>query len=178
LLTNAALGSAAQLSFAAAVAVAEALEAYAPAKGIRLKWPNDVLLKGRKVAGILLESCGDGRVAIGIGINLACHPGGTEFPATCIAAETGLAPDPEEMLARLASRMAAWYETWRGRGFAPVRAGWVSRAQGLGASIRVRLAEREMVGVFEGIDDEGALLLREPSGTRTRITAGDVFLLA
>jgi BirA family transcriptional regulator, biotin operon repressor / biotin---[acetyl-CoA-carboxylase] ligase len=178
LFTKAALPGAAQLSFVAALAAAEALEAYAPAQDIRLKWPNDVLLNGRKTSGILLESCGNDRVAIGIGINLASHPQNTEFPATCVVAEIGFAPEPEDLLPRLARRMAAWYEMWHRDGFAPVRAAWSSRAQGVGLSIRVRLAEREMEGLFEDIDDEGALLLKGPSGARTRITAGDVFFPA
>ena len=175
LLIRASIAGAAQLSFAAGLAVAGALQELAPAGKIGLKWPNDVLLNGRKTAGILLESCGNSGVAIGIGINLASHPEATEFPATSIAAETGSSPDLDDALACLATHMAAWYETWRRDGFAPVRAAWISRAQALGSSIRVRLTDREMEGLFENIDHEGALVLKAPSGARTRITAGDVF---
>ena len=178
LLAKAAPPVAAQLSFAAGLAVAETLGAYSPPPDISLKWPNDVLLRGRKAAGILLEFCGNDRVAIGIGINLLAHPDGTEFRATSIAVATGTTPDPDDTLARLARRMAAWYETWSRDGFGPVRAAWISRAHGVGSNIRVRLAEREMAGVFEDIDGEGALVLREASGARTRITAGDVFFPA
>ena len=176
LLTTAALPTAAQLSFTAGLAVAEALEPDVVPGAIALKWPNDVLLNGRKIAGILLESCGADRIAIGVGINLAKHPEDTEFPATSIAAETKLpAPDPEETLARLASRMAAWYDVWRRDGFGRVRTAWLLRAAGLGTRIMVRLADREMTGVFEDLNEEGALIVRDSSGSRTRVTAGDVF---
>ena len=178
LLTRAAPATAAQLGFAAGLAAAEAISACAPASQVTLKWPNDVLLEGRKAAGILLEAMGEDALAIGIGINLAHHPSDTEFPATAIAAITGSAPDPDVTLLRLASGMAAWYEIWREQGFAPLRTAWLARAAGLGRPIRTRLAESEMHGVFEDLDDDGALLLRAPSGELTRITAGDVFFRA
>ena len=178
LLTKASLPAAAQLSFAAGIAVAETLDTYEPERDIRLKWPNDVLLRGRKISGILLESCGVELVAIGIGINLAHHPSGTEFPASSVSAETGVAPDAEDVLARLASRMAAWYEIWRSQGFGPVRSEWLSRAEGLGSDIKVRMANWDMIGRFEDIDQQGALVLRDAGGTLVRVTAGDVFFTA
>jgi BirA family biotin operon repressor/biotin-[acetyl-CoA-carboxylase] ligase len=119
---------AAQLGFAAGLAAAELVSSYAPRGAVALKWPNDVLLDGRKVAGILLEGVAPEMLAIGIGINLAHHPQGTEFPATSLAVALGHAPDPDDALVRLAGRMVAWYEIWRNRGFAEVRSVWLARA--------------------------------------------------
>ena len=177
LLTRAAAPSAAQLAFAAGLAVAQTVAVYAPNVQLKLKWPNDVLLDGKKSAGILLESLTPDALAIGIGINLAHHPTDTEFPAISIAALTGSAPDWDAALLRLAGAIAAWYEVWCDQGFAPVRTAWLARAAGLGRPIRARLEGSEMQGVFENLDQDGALLLRHESGTLTRITAGEVFLI-
>jgi BirA family biotin operon repressor/biotin-[acetyl-CoA-carboxylase] ligase len=175
LLTRAAPSQAAQLAFAAGLAVGETVAVFVPNAQTTLKWPNDVLLEGKKAAGILLEAVGGHALAIGIGINLAHCPADTEFPATSIAALTGTEPEFDETLVRLAGAMAAWYEIWRGQGFAPVRAAWLARAAGLGSPIRARLEGNEMQGVFETIDDDGALLLRQASGMLTRIAAVEVF---
>lgn len=169
----------AQLSFAAALAVSDTIARHVPAE-IRVKWPNDVLVDGRKVAGILLESAStSGEVpswlAVGIGINLAHFPPDTEFPATSLAALTGRAPSTDEVLATLAAAFAKWYEVWRGGGFAPIRDAWLARAAGLGTRIRARLQNEEIWGVFEGIDRDGALILREGQGRTRTIAAGEVF---
>jgi BirA family biotin operon repressor/biotin-[acetyl-CoA-carboxylase] ligase len=110
-----------------------------------------------------------------MGINLAHHPEGTETPATSINAATGRAVDPDDALGNLASRFAAWYSVWQGQGFAGLKPHWLKRASGLGGPIRARLADREMKGVFEDLDHDGALLLRNDTGL-TRITAAEVFL--
>jgi BirA family biotin operon repressor/biotin-[acetyl-CoA-carboxylase] ligase len=175
LLTHAAQPIAAHLAFAAGLAVAETVDAYSPRADVSLKWPNDVLVRKQKVAGILLESLNAETLAIGVGINLAHHPQGLEFPATSIAALTGSAPDPDDTMLRLARHMAAWYEVWQTNGFVPVRAGWLQRAVGLHQPIKARLEGREMEGVFEGLDQDGALLLRDPAGVLVRVTAGEVF---
>lgn len=163
----------AQISFVAGLAAAEMIAAFAG--DVTLKWPNDVLLKGCKVAGMLLESVGLSALAVGFGVNLAHFPQQTEFPATSVAKVAGSAPAPDDALARLAARWDAWYEVWTRDGFAPVRAAWLARASGLGERIRVRLMDREMNGVFENLDDNGALLLRQADGALARVTAGDVF---
>ena len=93
-----------------------------------LKWPNDVLLDGRKVAGILLEALGRNALAIGIGINLAHHPEGTESPAISVNAATGRAVASDDALATLAARFAAWYAVWQGEGFAGLKPHWLMRA--------------------------------------------------
>jgi BirA family transcriptional regulator, biotin operon repressor / biotin---[acetyl-CoA-carboxylase] ligase len=175
LLTRAAAPAAAQLAFAAGLAVGETVAACASNAQMTLKWPNDVLLDGKKAAGILLEALGEDALAIGIGINLAHHPTDTEFPAISMTALAGSVPDWDGALQRLAGAMAAWYEVWRGQGFAPVRTAWLARAAGLGRPIRARLEGSEMQGVFENLDEDGALLLRQETGTLTRVTAGEVF---
>ncbi|HEX4160762.1 MAG TPA: biotin--[acetyl-CoA-carboxylase] ligase [Rhizomicrobium sp.] len=174
------LARCAQLSFTAALAAAGMIAQYAPAAEVSLKWPNDVLVHGRKIAGILLESAGNapGRpdwLAIGIGANLAAHPTDVEFPATSLAALGAQVPAPQEALASLAAQWARWYELWMERGFGPVRDAWLARAAGLGTRIRARLAGGETHGMFEGIDEGGALLLRESPGRLRVISAGEVF---
>jgi BirA family biotin operon repressor/biotin-[acetyl-CoA-carboxylase] ligase len=171
--------AAAQLGFAAALAVGEACARFLPQSAeLRYKWPNDVLLGGRKLAGILLESqsAGEARIAwlvLGIGINLASHPEGTEYPATSLAA--GVVVTPETMIGVLAERLLAWYERWRGaEGFAAVRRAWLLRAYGLGSEIRVRLAQAELAGRFAGLDEDGGLLLDGVDGRR-RIAAAEIF---
>jgi BirA family biotin operon repressor/biotin-[acetyl-CoA-carboxylase] ligase len=162
-----------QASFVAALAAAETACHFAPSAVISVKWPNDVLAQGKKLAGILLEGSADW-LAVGIGVNLAGAPSGTEFPATSLA-QLGLAPpSPEEALTVLAARFAHWYDVWMKDGFESVRAAWLARASGLGATIRARLSNETREGVFEGIDQTGALLLNEHGSVR-HITAGEVF---
>jgi BirA family transcriptional regulator, biotin operon repressor / biotin---[acetyl-CoA-carboxylase] ligase len=162
-----------QLSFAAALAVAEMASQFAPDAAIAVKWPNDVLADGRKLAGILLEG-GSGWLAIGIGVNLAGHPEGTEFPATSLTQSGIAAPSPEEALSVLAARFAHWYAVWMTDGFETLRGAWLARAKGVGAHIHARLPQETREGVFEGIDASGALLLNEGGQVRA-IAAGEVF---
>jgi|SRR5689334_18265670 BirA family biotin operon repressor/biotin-[acetyl-CoA-carboxylase] ligase len=173
-------GACAQLSFVTAVAARDALVAVAPAVEFQVKWPNDILAGGRKIAGILLETASQGDalpawLAIGVGMNLAEHPEDTEFPATSLAALGLPAPKPNDVLLHLAANFAKWYEVWRGDGFAAIRDAWLARAAGLGGRIRARLAHEETSGVFEGIDDNGALLLRTGGGNVRAIPAAEVF---
>jgi BirA family biotin operon repressor/biotin-[acetyl-CoA-carboxylase] ligase len=173
-------GECAQLSFVAALAVSDMLARFVPHADFALKWPNDVLASGRKIAGILLESESGANgmaawLAAGIGINLTAFPEDTEFPAISLAALGAVPPAPKDALLLLAARFAKWYEVWRASGFAPVREAWLARASGLGARIRVRLANEETIGVFQGIDEGGALLLGLPGGGVRAIAAGEVF---
>ena len=171
-------GECAQLSFAAALAVSDAVSSFGA--DTRVKWPNDVLVNGAKIAGILLESASQGGadpawLAIGIGINLQQHPSDTEFPATSLPALGLAAPEPRDALLHLAASFAKWYGLWRADGFAPIRDAWLARAAGLGTRIRARLQNEETMGVFEGIDANGALLLRETQDRVRTIAAGEVF---
>lgn len=162
-----------QLSFVAALAVAEMAAQFAPRAAITVKWPNDVLAEGRKLAGILLEA-GPGWLAIGIGVNLASFPQGTAFPATSLAGLGIAPPTPDEALRVLAARFTHWYDAWMQEGFETVRAAWLARARGLGLPICARLPHEIREGVFEGIDSAGALLLNEQGQVRA-IAAGEVF---
>jgi BirA family biotin operon repressor/biotin-[acetyl-CoA-carboxylase] ligase len=177
---NKPLAQCAQLSFVAALATAGMVANYAPSATVNLKWPNDVLVEGRKVAGILLESAGNDAsrpdwITVGIGVNLVAHPTDTEFPATSLGTLGVTSPDPMAALTILALHWSRWYEVWAERGFEPVRDAWLARAAGLGRRIRARLASGETHGMFEGIDEGGALLLRESPAELRSISAGEVF---
>lgn len=172
-------------SFAAALALREALVALTGLPGaFTLKWPNDVLLNGGKVAGILLESQGSaqGRIAhlaIGIGVNLIAAPDpaliepGATRPVTLLQ-ETGLRVTPEQLLAQLAPAYAAWEARFAAEGFAPLRAAWLSHAARLGEPITARTGTQTREGRFETIDSSGALILATPQG-RQAIPAAEVF---
>ena len=168
--------TAAQLGFAASLAAADAVASYAATDRVRLKWPNDVLLDGRKVAGILLEALPSESVAVGVGLNLVHHPEGTETPAISLTAAAGTTVPADDALAKLAARFAAWYGEWQSQGFAGLKPHWLMRASGLGGPLRARLAQREIEGVFEDLDHDGALLLRTVKAGLVRITAAEVFL--
>lgn len=171
-----------ELSFVAALAVHDAIceRAAALRDGLALKWPNDVLCGGKKVAGILVEGetvSGSLAVAIGIGVNCAGHPPRTLFPATDLAA-AGAQVSAEELFLALSGSMLRRLEQWRrGSGFAAIRSDWIARAAGIGEDMRVRLPGREFSGRCEGLDDRGRLLLRLADGSRQTVTAGDVFPL-
>ena len=163
---------AATLALAAAVALHEVAAALAPEAGIRIKWPNDLLAGGAKLAGILLERA-DEAVIVGFGVNLAHFPADTTRPATSIAALAGAAPEPATFLDLLAEAFARWLGRWRSEGLPPVRTAWLAAAHPLGSA----LASGEGEGLFDGLEPDGALRLRLADGTRRVIHAGDVFLI-
>ena len=171
--------AAAQLGFVAALGVHGAIGELAPHVDARCKWPNDLLAAGKKVSGILLETemvAGDrpGFVILGVGVNLASSPRDTPYPATSLAEEGAPGVAPSMMAAAFIRHFAGWLTTWRQGGFAPIRAAWLARAMGLGEPIQVRLERDTLDGRFLDLDDDGALLLGQPEGTR-RIAAGEVF---
>lgn len=171
---------AAQVSFVAALAVADLAAACVPASLVTLKWPNDPLIAGRKAAGILVESGphADGGLwlAIGCGVNLATPPENPERPATAFAEHMRTPPPtPLEALETLAAAFERWREVWERIGFAPIAEAWTARAHGLGEACTARLPAETVSGVAEGLDPDGALRLRTGSGMVRRITAGDVF---
>lgn len=167
-------------SFAAANALFEALSLRVDRTLLSLKWPNDVLLNGGKVAGILLESAGTGArvdwLAIGFGVNLARAPeaAGTEFRPVSLEGEGGRPTAPEELLSLLASNMATEERLFRDMGFAPIRRNWLRHAARLGETITARTARGETSGVFETVDEDGQLVLRTGAG-QVRIPAAEVF---
>jgi BirA family transcriptional regulator, biotin operon repressor / biotin---[acetyl-CoA-carboxylase] ligase len=171
---------AAQVSFVAALAVADLAAAYVPASLVTLKWPNDPLIAGRKAAGILIESGphpdGGLWLAIGCGVNLATPPESADRPATAFA-EHMRAPPPQplEALETLAASFERWRDVWERLGFPPIAEAWTTRAHGLGEPCTARLPAETITGVAEGLDPDGALRLRTGPGKVRRITAGDVF---
>ena len=178
------LTAAAQLGFVAALAVAEGVAALAPGlPPLALKWPNDVLLGGRKVAGVLLESIqgAEGRpsaLAVGVGVNIAGFPD-TEtagYPATALHSEAAAAHiDADTLLSSLVRCFETGRARWAAEGFAPVRAAWLARAKGLGKPIAVRLPQESRHGIFQDLDEAGALCLATSEGKIARITVGEVF---
>jgi BirA family biotin operon repressor/biotin-[acetyl-CoA-carboxylase] ligase len=170
---------AAQVSFVAALAVADLIDAFSRERA-SLKWPNDPMIAGRKAAGILVESgaIGEGRIwlAVGCGVNLARPPAESERPTTALADHMdGPPPPPREAVLILASAMESWREIWEASGFAPIADAWTRRAYGLGDPCVAQLSTETLHGVAEGLDPDGALRLRLPTGEVRRITAGDVF---
>jgi BirA family biotin operon repressor/biotin-[acetyl-CoA-carboxylase] ligase len=169
-------------SFVAALALFDAVAlATGRADGLALKWPNDVLLNGGKLAGILLESSGQGgtltHFAIGIGVNLSNLPDAVEEGAlrpVSLRGETGVEIAPEEFLDLLAAAYAEWEERFQAYGFAPVRAAWLARAARLGQPIVARTTRDEWHGIFETVDEQGNLVL-STAGTRRAIAAAEVF---
>ena len=160
-------------SFTASLALYDAFEALG-VRGLSLKWPNDVLLKGGKVAGILLEMHIH-RLAIGIGINLRHAPSAEDVePDAARPVTLGVDTDPEEVLDLLAAQFELWEARYQAQGFAPLRSAWLARAARLGVLIRARTVTEEHHGTFESIDNEGRLVLSTARGPVT-IAAADVF---
>jgi BirA family biotin operon repressor/biotin-[acetyl-CoA-carboxylase] ligase len=162
----------ATLALVAAVALEEVASAYAGPGRLQLKWPNDLMAGPAKLAGILLERADDA-VVIGFGVNLAHHPDNLERPTASLAGLGLAAPEPGAFLIDLAEALARWLARWRGEGLAPVRARWLDRAHPIGSA----LTAGQIEGLFDGLDADGALLLRRADGRIETIRAGDVFLL-
>jgi BirA family biotin operon repressor/biotin-[acetyl-CoA-carboxylase] ligase len=171
---------AAQHSFVAALSVHDFIAPLLRQHDLKLKWPNDVLVDGRKVCGILLESATapDGGLAwliIGIGINVASVPSVVAETATCLH-DLGCGDvKVDDCLAGFSVSLWRWLERWRLEGFAPIRSAWLSRCGALEQALRVRAGGEQFDGVFEDLDEEGALIVKLPNGGFRRITAGEVF---
>lgn len=178
--TDRSAGEAAQLSFVAALAAADLAESCLTPELVSVKWPNDLMIAGRKAAGILVESGArpDGRLwlAVGIGINLVSGPEAAERPSTTFAEHmAGDPPTPQAALAGLATAFETWRAAWATGGFAAIADGWTRRAYGLGQACVARLPQETVEGVAEGMERDGALRLRLADGQTRRITAGDIF---
>ena len=159
------------LSLAAGLALIEALEVAAPGRSATLKWPNDLLLDGGKLAGILLERAGD-RVVIGFGVNLAGAPA---IPGRPTAALDGTMA-PQAFAPLLAASFARSVELWR-TDPASLPDRWLAKAHPIGSALKVHLdSDHSIAGRFEGLAEDGALLLRTASGAIETIRAGDVEL--
>ena len=170
-----------QLGLVAGVSLAVALRGLLQGDDrIRLKWPNDVLFDGAKLAGLLLESATlpDGCLAcvIGFGVNCRSHPDGLTYPASDLTRAAGHPIEPEDVLAALAPTLRAQIDLWdRGANFPAVRQGWLALAAGLGATIQVACPSRTVTGLFQTLDASGRLLVETSEGC-VAIDAGDVFL--
>lgn len=184
---------AASLGFVAGLALADALEAVLPQGAVAvgmdsgevagggrfaLKWPNDLLVDGAKLSGILLESVilpdGAFAVAIGIGVNVVGHPEDLPYPATSLRALNERA-DASTLFLALSDAWIDNMRLWRnGRGLAAIRKKWLKRAAGLGSQVAIRADGEVVRGVFETIDEECRFVIRQADGSARRITAGDV----
>lgn len=178
------LETCAQLSFVAAIAAAETLEGIVPDhEGVSCKWPNDILLNGKKLGGILLEAFvgADERgkprqwVIVGVGINVDSYPEHVMFPATCLKQAGVEIISAKIVLSRFIYNFIHRYDAWIKKGFKHIHEEWMQRAYHLDKPIEVIVGDKQAEGVFAGIDHSGRLLLRQKSGTTSTITAGDVF---
>jgi BirA family biotin operon repressor/biotin-[acetyl-CoA-carboxylase] ligase len=168
-------------SFLAANALYETLAMYAPRDLLALKWPNDVLLDGRKVAGILLESAGNSTrvdwLAIGIGVNLIRAPKAepdAAFAPIALRDVTGESVDATDFLSILAGHYATEELVLERLGFDAIRQDWLARAAKLGEEITARTGNRSVTGIFDTVDEDGQLVLITGTGP-VRIPAADIY---
>ncbi len=177
---------AATLGFAAGLALETALRRLSVEVDLRsgravsfaLKWPNDVLAEGKKLAGILLEAenvPGGLAVVVGIGTNVVAAPEGTPTPATSLAA-LGIQISAEGLFAALSDAWAECLGIWdNGHGFDQIRTLWLDRAAGLGQAVAVTSGGATIEGIFDTIDGQGCMIVRTPAGRRMPVSAGDVY---
>jgi len=181
--TTRAPAEAAQITFVAALAVADLLDTFVPPPLVTIKWPNDVMIEAEKASGILVESgpheAGGLWLAVGIGVNLAQAPSGTERPATAMGAhlkgDVLYAPPIEAAAEILAEAFAVWTQRWDSLGFQPILDAWIARIRGLDGPCTARLGHETLTGMAEGVEADGALRLRLADGSLRLISAGDVF---
>lgn len=180
---NGAINNAAKFSFVAALAVAETLKTYIAENKISLKWPNDVLVDGKKISGILLEG-GKDWIVVGIGVNLLSHPKHTESTAThlldhiepsLLSGPEPILTGPDTVLAILSSRFNYWRDIFLEKGFNSIRQSWLGWADNIPGAVIVRLSNEKFSGHALGLDENGALRVRLENGTIRDVHAGDVF---
>jgi BirA family transcriptional regulator, biotin operon repressor / biotin---[acetyl-CoA-carboxylase] ligase len=146
---------------------------------LKIKWPNDILIDGAKVSGLLIESimCNDESMAVvcGFGVNIAHHPEVTLYPTTSLL-KVGISHTPLDFLEKLIRNFADMIEIWNyGKGFAKIREEWLRHAKGIGETIKVSLPNERFEGIFVDIDSQGCLILQNKKGDEHIISAGDVF---
>lgn len=172
----------ASLSLVCGLAAAEAIAAATAGRvRVQLKWPNDLLVDGAKLGGILPEaehSAGAPAVVVGLGLNVQSAPQLPDRPTVCLAQLMASPPPLATLLDELLTRFAAAYERWSEAGFAPFVAPWLASAHGLGASVELRFGATRVTGRFLGIDQHGRLALERPDGSRAWYDAGELFFQA
>lgn len=166
-----------QLSFVAALALCDAISAFTNRGTISLKWPNDVLVDGKKIAGLLLEFYplpGQSLIALGCGVNITGHPAQGAYEACHLSQFARAVPAALAMLEKIDACFYYLHREWADKGFAPIRRAWLDQAHGLGERIVVRLNDREEIGTFCDIDADGSLIVETDNGIKN-YAAGTVF---
>jgi len=171
--------AAAAMGFAGALAISDAMARLMGGDAeLALKWPNDVLIGGRKAAGLMIERGAGDTLVLGIGVNLVSHPNETRYPATDLLAEgAGEVPVPVA-LGAFSTAFLRWYLGWQDDGFGPLRQAWLARAMGIGEDLRVEIEGHRFDGIFRTIDETGALCLDLGTAGMKKVTAGDVYFHA
>jgi len=166
------VAKAGQLSFVAAVALSAAMDDVLE-DGHRktLKWPNDILINGKKVSGIIIEKQNEAYV-LGIGVNILGAPEEATF-LKALAGDNRLAIHP--FRDRTLEKLGFYYEQWQTEGFASIRNLWLSQAQGLNEMLVVKIGDREITGIFRDINENGFLILEAPDGKKIDINSGEVY---
>jgi BirA family biotin operon repressor/biotin-[acetyl-CoA-carboxylase] ligase len=165
------------LALVAAISVYDTLKIWAPSEALVIKWPNDLLIDGAKISGILLESAGKA-VVVGIGANLMLVPPNLDRPATSLLALGIAPPDAKAFLEALAETFAVWLSRWRAEGISIIRVAWLDRAHPVGTALSAALNDDQRIeGLFDGLTEDCALRLRLADGSTRVIHAGDVFLI-
>lgn len=161
-----------QYSFVTSLALYDTVKAFLPDATATLKWPNDVLVNGKKISGILLEA-GLDYLVVGIGLNMTHHPEDALYPSTSLSAEGAGLPEIDAVLNSLLGYLWHWHETMKTSGFPPIRAAWLHNAQK--GPLTVKLPDGAVEGLFESIDEQGRIILRLADGTEKSLATGDVF---
>ena len=170
-----------KLSFVSAIAMCDTIGSVLPPMvTVTAKWPNDVLVNGRKVAGILLESASGSTgklrwLVVGVGVNIEHFPSNTQYPATSLYFEGVTDIGPLEVLSAFTKYFKRWFDIWKSEGFSVIRSAWLQRAAGLGERLEVRLPDERFVGRFLDIDENGSLLVELENGEVRSVTTGDIF---
>lgn len=170
-----------QLSFVAAIAVLEALvDMFGKDHKLSCKWPNDILLDQKKLAGILLESfhCSaddEQWIVVGVGVNVDSHPEDTEFPAICLTEAGVELVSAKIVLSRFVHHFIECYNEWYNHGFTEIRKRWLAYAWHKKKEIVARLPDGEIRGIFEEMDKQGALVIKDKKGKKHTIQAADIF---
>lgn len=161
-----------QFSLLVGVILREAILEYGCVK-IQCKWPNDILVDGKKIAGVLIEYY-EGKLIIGIGVNLESYPQHALFPATCMRDHTENIPRPVELAHTFASLYQDMFCKWHEDGFDWIRMGWLKGAWKYKEEIKIRLQDGYVIGIFDAIENDGALVLKHSTGQLSRHYVGDL----